>query len=209
MHFQPADLQGMSRFYRANLINCLSGHKPAVLVGTANAEGQTNLALFSNIFHMGADPALLGYVQRPVGQSGDSFRNIMATGVYTFNLVPHEWLERAHQTSARYAADQSEFEACDFDAEWIDGFAAPFVKGSPVRIGLQLADTIPYPRNGTTLVIGAVAHVLVEPELLMADGNINFDEAGILSVAGLEQYFLPRLLRQMPYAKAEQPTWNR
>ena len=203
MHFQPADLQGMSRFYRANLINCLSGHKPAMLVGTANAEGATNLALFSNIFHLGADPALIGYVQRPVGQSGDTYRNIEATGVYTFNFVPHEWLERAHYTSARFAPDQSEFDACGFETEWVDGFAAPFVKGSPVRIGLRMADRIPYPRNGTTLVIGAVEHILVDEALMMADGNINFEAAALLSVAGLEQYFLPRLLRQMPYAKVE------
>lgn len=138
MHLQPADLQAMSRFYRANLINCLSGHKPVVLVGTANTEGQTNLALFSNIFHMGADPALLGYVQRPVGQSGDSFRNITATSVYTFNFVPHEWLEQAHRTSARFPADQSEFDACNFTAEWVKDLPHPLSKEVRYESGWNL-----------------------------------------------------------------------
>jgi flavin reductase (DIM6/NTAB) family NADH-FMN oxidoreductase RutF len=193
----------MSRFYRANLVNCLTGYKPAVLVGTANAEKQSNLALFSNIFHVGADPALLGYVQRPVGQSGDSFRNIETTGVYTFNLVPAQLLEQAHYTSARFDPNVSEFEACRIQPQWIEGFAAPFVADSPVKIGLTLADIIPYDRNGTRFVIGQVQHILVDEHIIEADGNLNLAQASVLCSVGLEQYGQPSTLRKMPYAKVE------
>ena len=203
MHIQSTDLQQMSRFYRANLINCLSGIKPAVLVGTANVDKQTNLALFSNIFHVGADPALLGYVQRPTGQSGDTFRNIEATGAYTFNLVPAHLLEQAHSTSARFDPQTSEFVACRIQPTWIDGFAAPFVADSPVKIGLRLADIIPYDRNGTRFVIGQVEQILIDESIMEADGNLNLAEASVLCTVGLEQYGQPAALRKMPYAKVE------
>jgi flavin reductase (DIM6/NTAB) family NADH-FMN oxidoreductase RutF len=204
MHFHAEDLQQMNRFFRANLVNCLSGVKPAVLVGTMNPEGRTNLALFSNIFHVGADPALIGYVQRPVGQPGDTFRNIETTGSYTFNLVPNHLLEQAHYTSARFDPHTSEFDACHIEPKWVEGFFAPFVADSPVKVGLKLADVIPYDRNGTRFVIGQVEHVLIHEGLLEADGNINLAQASLLGVAGLEQYCQHTLLRKMPYAKVEE-----
>ena len=53
-------IESWERFYRANFINCLSGFKPVSLLGTINQQGQTNLGVFSNIIHIGADPALVG-----------------------------------------------------------------------------------------------------------------------------------------------------
>ena len=203
MHIQPEELQQMARFYRANLINSLSGFKPAVMAGTADSQGRTNLALFSNLFHVGSDPALIGYVQRPVGQSGDTFRNIEATGAYTFNFADVSMLEKAHFTSARFAENVSEFEVCKLTPKWVDGFAAPFVLECSLKIGLKLADIIPYDRNGTRFVIGSVEHIFLPEELLLADGHLALDAAELISSAGLEQYYRPTLVRQMPYAKVE------
>lgn len=197
------ELQEYSRFYRANLVNSLSGFKPAVLVGTADAEKRTNLALFSNIFHVGSDPALLGYVQRPVGQSGDTFRNIEATGAYTFNLVDVAIMEKAHFTSARFPSDVSEFDACRLTPQWLEGFPAPFVAECRIRIGLRLEDIIPYDRNGTRFVIGSVEHIELPKYMLLEDGHLALDTAAIISAVGLEQYYRPTLLQQIPYAKVE------
>jgi flavin reductase (DIM6/NTAB) family NADH-FMN oxidoreductase RutF len=203
MHIQPIELKHMERFYRANLINSLGGFKPAVMAGTADSRGRTNLALFSNLFHVGSDPALIGYVQRPVGQSGDTFRNIEATGAYTFNFADVSMLEKAHFTSARFAEDTSEFDACKLTPQWVDGFAAPFVLECGIKIGLKLADIIPYDRNGTKFVIGSVEHILLPDGLLLEDGHLALDAAELLCTAGLEQYYRPTLVRQMPYAKVE------
>ncbi|MBX2969214.1 MAG: hypothetical protein KF803_07565 [Cyclobacteriaceae bacterium] len=57
-----SEISSWSRFYRGNFINSLSGFKPVSLIGTISETGQTNLAIFSNIVHLGADPALVGYV---------------------------------------------------------------------------------------------------------------------------------------------------
>lgn len=55
------------------------------------------------------------------------------------NHLNEDIFKQAHQTSARYAREQSEFKAVPgFSAhsEWV--FAAPFVAESRVRFGLKL-----------------------------------------------------------------------
>jgi len=58
-HLRLEDLASFDRFTRANIINSLSGFKSASLIGTVNKNAQPNLAIFSNIVHIGADPALV------------------------------------------------------------------------------------------------------------------------------------------------------
>jgi hypothetical protein len=72
-----------------------------------------------------------------------------------------------------------------------------------MKIGLKLADIIPYERNGTYFVIGSVEHIIIPEALLLPDGHLALDAAELLSAAGLEQYYRPSLVRQMPYAKVE------
>jgi flavin reductase (DIM6/NTAB) family NADH-FMN oxidoreductase RutF len=203
IHLQSSDWQAYERFYRANLINSLTGYKPAMLIGTANAEGQANLAIFSSIVHLGADPALIGYIQRPVGVSGDTFRNIQATGVYTINHVHAPFIDQAHYTSARFGSDISEFDACRLTPHYIDGFAAPFVQESRIRMGLELVEVVPIVHNNTSLVIGKLLHVLMDEDSLDPDGNVKLNTVQSVCVSGLETYHQPELLVKLPYAKVE------
>ena len=46
------ELEALPTRYRGNLINGIAGFKPVLLVGTADEQGQTNLALFSSVFHI-------------------------------------------------------------------------------------------------------------------------------------------------------------
>lgn len=203
IHLQPPDWQAYERFFRANLINSLTGYKPAMLVGTANTAGQPNLAIFSSIVHLGADPALIGFIQRPVGVSGDTFRNILATGVYTINHVHAHIIDRAHYTSARFGSDISEFDACGLTPQYIDGFTAPFVQESRIRMGLELVEVVPIVHNNTSLVIGKLLHVLMDEDSLDLDGNIKLNTVQSVCVSGLETYHQPEPLMKLPYAKVE------
>ena len=45
MRFSAEDIAGMASRERAAMVNSLSGYKPANLVGTADREGNTNLAI--------------------------------------------------------------------------------------------------------------------------------------------------------------------
>ena len=59
------DIAAMAPQARALLINSLPGYKSAMLVGTCDAKGLTNLAIVSSHFHLGSSPPLLAMILRP------------------------------------------------------------------------------------------------------------------------------------------------
>ena len=86
--FSNSLIQSWERFYRANFINSLTGFKSVSLLGTADKSGQTNLGVFSSIVHIGSDPALVGYCNRPRKAAPHTLANIESTGVYPINQIP-------------------------------------------------------------------------------------------------------------------------
>ena len=119
-HFSKANIQSWERFYRSNFINCLSGFKSATLIGTTNNVKQTNLSIFSNVVHLGAEPPMIGFINRPKEAAPHTIKNIEATGVYTMNHIHKNFIKQAHQTSAKYAEGESEFEKVGLTIEWKD-----------------------------------------------------------------------------------------
>lgn len=203
LHIDLSALAAMEQRYRANFVNSLSGFKPAMLVGTADSAGQTNLAIFTQVFHLGANPALIGMVVRPDSVERHTLSNIRQQGHYTLNHAPISIAKAAHQTSARYPADQSEFDACGL-TPWYTAHPAPYVAESPVRIGLRMAEEHPITRNGTILVIGEILEVVLEPTLVQQDGYVDIEKAGIIAVSGLDSYHRTERLFRLAYAKPDQ-----
>jgi flavin reductase (DIM6/NTAB) family NADH-FMN oxidoreductase RutF len=202
MHkFTTQDFQSWDRFYRGNFINSLSGYKPAFLVGTINEAGQPNLAIFSNIIHLGADPALIGILNRPREAAPHTLSNIEKTGVYTLNMISKNMIDAAHQTSAKYPADISEFDATGLGPCWREGCNAPFVEESPVQLHLEKVQIIPIEMNGTFFIIGALKSVYIDPNIIQADGFLDLIQEDIICTQGIDGYFLPEKLRRIPYAK--------
>jgi flavin reductase (DIM6/NTAB) family NADH-FMN oxidoreductase RutF len=203
MLISPEELNGYDRFYRANLINSLSGFKSASLIGTKNESGISNLAIFSNIVHLGADPALIGFVNRPLEAAPHTLSNIESTGVYTINHIHTDWIDQAHQTSAKYPEGVSEFDACGFTEEYIDGFNAPFVKESVIKYGMKLKEIIPIQHNNTFFVIGEVVIISVPESIISPDGFIEADKANSCCSLGIDGYYSTELIVRLPYAKAK------
>ncbi len=200
-YYSLFEIQSLEKTFRANLINSVSGYKPANLIGTVSENGVTNLAIFSSVIHLGANPALLGFIQRPVGADSHTYKNIKANGVFTINHVHEHFVEKAHYTSARFDINQSEFDACQLTAEYLEGFAAPFVQESHIKIGLRFVQEIPIELNGTTLLIGQIEHLFITENSIETDGNIRLDKVSDVAVAGLETYYKVEKLAQFPYAK--------
>ena len=48
-----------------SFFNSLSGAKPGFLIGSGSKSDE-NVAIFNSITHLGANPPLLGFIQRPV-----------------------------------------------------------------------------------------------------------------------------------------------
>ena len=203
MLISPDELNSYDRFYRGNLINSLSGFKSASLIGTKSETGISNLAIFSNIVHLGADPALIGFVNRPREAAPHTLKNIEATGFYTINHIHTNWIEQAHQTSAKYAEDVSEFDACGFEEEYINNFFAPFVKASVIKYGMKLIEVVPIKHNNTFFVIGEVVMLEVPKEVITEDGFIEIEKANSCCSLGIDGYYKAEKIVRLPYAKAK------
>ncbi|PKK35109.1 MULTISPECIES: flavin reductase family protein [unclassified Siphonobacter] len=201
--FRDSDIAAMEKYFRINLINSLPGYKSLNMLGSVSPEGVTNLALVSSAFHLGSNPPLIGLIMRPQRPENDTLHNIRSTGQYTLNNVLPDWYEKAHQTSATYPSGVSEFEACGFEPLYIQELKAPFVKQSSIKMGLHLREMIDIELNGTTLVIGEVVALLVDEPLIEQDGFINHHQAGTVTVAGLDAYYLTQPLQRMAYAKPD------
>ena len=194
-------LQNMERFYRANLVNSLTGFKSVSLIGTVSPEGNTNLGIFSSIVHIGSNPALVGYVNRPKSAAPHTLANIEATGVYTINHVHPEFLGKAHQTSAKYPGSVSEFEAVGLTPQYLDAITAPFVLESEVKYALTLEEIIPIHLNETFLVIGRITSIHLAKDVLTSEGFLNLDLVPSVSCNGNGNYYLSQAIGEFPYAK--------
>ena len=75
-HFNTDEIQGLSKLYRLNLINSITGYKSANMIGTKSNSGEENVAIFSSITHLGSSPALLHFTLRPNTVPRDTYKNI-------------------------------------------------------------------------------------------------------------------------------------
>ncbi|WP_019946721.1 flavin reductase family protein [Hymenobacter aerophilus] len=205
-HFTAADLGQLEKVYRLNLINAITGFKPANLLGTADAAGRTNLAIISSVVHLGSNPALLGLIMRPPSVERHSYDNIRATGRYTLNHVHAGIIRAAHYTSANFPREVSEFEACGLTPEYHNDFPAPYVQESHLQIGLELLQELPIEANGTIMLIGRVQHLYLPdtPGVLRPDGSLDLAAAGTVALSGLDTYYEARPVARYGYARPNQ-----
>lgn len=201
MILSAKDIASLSKPYRTQLINAISGPKPIHIVGTISAEGKTNAAIFSSVVHLGADPPLIGMVSRPDIVDRHTLRNIRHTGFYTLNMVGFDWYKKAHQTSARYPDDVSEFELVDLGMTYQDGFPAPFVAEADIKMGMKLLNELRIPQNGTSFIIGQIEWLIIQEDVISEDGWPDLHAANVAGCVGLDGYFkIPEIIR-LPYAK--------
>ena len=204
--FTAADIAGMELLARVQFATSLPGAKPISLIGTTDRSGQANLAPFSSVLHLGSSPCLLGMVSRPDLVDRHTLANLTEMRAWTINHLHPEILDAAHQCSAKYPRDVSEFDATGLTAHDHPGFPAPFVKESRFRIGLELEDIIPIPANGTQLIVGRVVLVQVAEKFLMAHGGIDLVGLECLASTALDTYFQLQPLARLAHAKPDNIT---
>lgn len=201
LFYNQSEIQSWERFYRANFINSLTGFKSVSLLGSVNKNGRSNLGVFSSIVHIGSDPPLIGYINRPRKAAPHTMANIELTGAYTINHIHPSFLEKAHQTSAKYPEGVSEFEEVGLTEQFVGNFPAPFVKESLVRYALTLKEILPIHSNDTYLVVGKIHSIQMEDDLLSPDGFIDLHKAGTVCSNGIDGYYTTKPLVRFSYAK--------
>ncbi len=201
-HFTREDLDNLQRRKRANLINSITGYKPANLIGSVSEKGNTNLAIFSSCVHLGANPPLIGFILRPVGEvPRHTYENIIENGFYTINHIHKFFIENAHFTAAKFDQEISEFDSCGLTEEFIEDFKAPFVKESKIKMGVKYVDEMLIKQNGTILVIGEIQHIILPEEYIKENGNIDLNLAEDVAITGLDTYHEVKEITSFPYAK--------
>ena len=194
------EISEMEQRRRVHFINSLSGYKSANLIGSQNEAGKTNLCIVSSVIHLGADPALIAFINRPHTVERNTLENIYSSGVYTINHVNSDIFEDAHHTSARYPAEVSEFDQTSLSEVYTE-FSAPYVQQSRIKMGVEFREKKDIELNGTVMIIGEIVEVLLEPELIQEDGKVDVVAAQTVSVSGLDEYHTATSLGRLAYAK--------
>lgn len=198
MKFTSNDIKNLDKVYRLNLINSITGIKPANLIATRSKDGVDNVAIFSSVVHLGSNPAMIGFVMRPQSNiNSDTYQNILDTKCYTINHITEKIYKKAHMTSGK--TNQSEFDILDIDKESCD-FEVPFIKGSPVQIGMKLLKTIELP-NKCIFIIGEPEIIIINDKIISSEGKINLSSGNIVGLSGLDGYYNLKHLDSLEYVR--------
>jgi len=144
---------------------------------------------------------LVGFINRPVEATQHTLSNIENTGSYTINHIQPSFLDKAHQTSAKYGEGINEFDEVGLTPAFDENIKAPFVKESSVKYALKLSEIIPIKLNNTFLVIGEVIHIMLADDIILSDGFLSLDKSGSVSSNGIDGYYSTQLIGRFKYAK--------
>ena len=202
MYFLKKDIQSLESTYRINIINSITGIKPANLIGTIAKNNITNLAIFSSVVHIGSNPALIGMFSRPVEKVvRNTLTNILSTKMYTINHVHEKYYKNAHKTSVKYSQEESEFDKCNFNEEYLYNFKVPFVKESNIKIGMKYIDHIDINLNNTVLIIGEVQNITIDDSIVSDNGYLNLENAKSVGISGCNSYYSLEKINDLEYVE--------
>lgn len=200
------DFSKMEKVERLNLINSCTGYKSANLIATKSTEGNSNIAIFSSVTHLGSDPALIGFIVRPTTVPRDTYKNIKETGHFTVNHITADMIADAHHTSANYEPGVSEFEKTNLEEEYKEEINIPFAKGSPIQLYCKYVNEYYIKENNTIHVIASIEKLFYDEDLRHEDGWLQIDKGNVVTLNGLDAYCLPKLIDRYQYARKDIPT---
>lgn len=194
-------IMNMEKQERVHFANSLGGFKSVGLIGTQNKIGQTNLAIVDSILHIGSNPPLFGVIFRPGIVERHTLENILETGYYTINHINKSIFKQAHQTSARYDREITEFEITRLNPAYKNDFFAPFLEESHVQLAMEFKEKTILSINNTVLIVGEVKAVYFPEDCLQKDGFLDIEKAESITCSGLDSYHKTTRIDRLSYAK--------
>ncbi len=195
------DIQALPRLERMHLINSLGGIKSANLIGTMDAVGNENLAIFNSVIHLGSNPPMLNFMMRPHTVERHTYENIKDTLFFTVNHVHEDWVDSAHQTSAKYEREESEFDKVGLTAEYRDNFSVPLVKESLVKMVCSFVNDYPIKEQNCHLIVGQIEALYYHEDIQHDDGFLDLTKAKTAGIIGLDGYVKTNSLKRYDYAR--------
>ncbi|MCZ8498811.1 flavin reductase [Vibrio lentus] len=142
------------------------------------------------------------HVVRPAESRRHTLENILETRHFTINSIGADFVQKAHQTSARYPKSASEFKAVGLTPYYSDMFPAPFVLESSLKIGLVLKEQISIESNQTQMLIGR-GHYDSSTQTCRKYRSF-YDETVVLNpISGLDSYHVLQRLHRLSYTKPD------
>jgi flavin reductase (DIM6/NTAB) family NADH-FMN oxidoreductase RutF len=201
IQYSKKDIQDLPSLQRMNLINTCGGFKSGNLIGTVSKSGVTNLAVFNSVIHLGSNPPMLSFMLRPTTVERHTYTNFKENGFFTVNHIQEDFIDKAHQTSAKYEAEVSEFKEVGLTEEYLNGFEAPFVKESNIKMGCKYINEYFIEEHACRLIIGEIQHLFVEDGIQEEDGFLNLSKAKSAGIIGLDGYVTTELMQRYAYAR--------
>lgn len=202
MHLSLEDILAQESMYRRHFMNTLPGPRGVHLVGTNGFRGTENLGVFSSFVHISASsPPLLGFIMRPLTVPRHTYHHIKANKWFTINTIHPDFLEQAHQSSANYPYEESEFAATGLTPEYSDLCKAPYVAEAKVKIGLTFEEEHKISGIETFFIVGRVQEIIVPNEAVAPTGHVDHELLQTMSVAGLDTYHVVGRAQRLPYAR--------
>lgn len=202
-HIDYEAIMLMEKQERVNFVNSIAGFKSVCLVGTKNTLNQMNLAIIDSLMHIGSNPPLFSIIFRPGVVERHTMENILDTKYYTVNHINESIYKNAHQTSARYKREISEFDAVNLESEFKNNFFAPFVKESHIQFAMEFKEKLDLKINNTVMIIGEVRAVYIPQGMLCEDGFVDLEKANTITCSGLDSYHKTVILDRLSYAKPD------
>jgi len=205
MRISSDDIRVMDKIKRLNLINSITGIKPANLIGTISEDNVSNLAVFSSVVHLGSNPPLIGMISRPDKEvPRHTLENIKSHGYYSINHLPIHLTKNGHYTSAKFPAGVSEFDKCGFTEEYVAEYKVPLVKESNIKMILKHKEYIKIETNGTIMIIGEVVELMLADGLMNEEGILDLEQASTAGISGLNSYYKLQKIATYPYARVNE-----
>jgi flavin reductase (DIM6/NTAB) family NADH-FMN oxidoreductase RutF len=206
IHFTKENIKNLPKINRLNLVNSCTGYKSANLIGTKSKDGKSNVAIFSSVTHLGSEPALLGFILRPATVARNSYTNMKETGYFTVNHITKNIIEEAHQTSAVYDLDVSEFEVTGLQEEYKNDIFEPFVANSPVQLLCKYVSEYEIKENNCIHIIASIEALFCDEKLIENDNWLHLEKGNVVAINGLDGYCLPKLIDRFEYARPNSKT---
>lgn len=204
MIYTQDNLKHLPSRNRASLINNCCGIRSANLIGTVDTKLQENLAVFNSVMHLGSDPALIGFILRPLTMKRHTYDNIHQTKFFSINQIPRDLYTEAHQTSAKYKKNESEFETCAIEKEYFEDYTVPFVKKSKIKIACRYESEYNIKENGCVMIIGKIEMIAVDDSGVSEDLWINHEKLNSIGIGGLDTYYTVKCIDRLTYAQTHQ-----
>ncbi|MEZ4422856.1 MAG: flavin reductase family protein [Gemmatimonadota bacterium] len=195
------DTESLSSRARYDLLTSLVVPRPIGWISTASAARVPNLAPYSFFAALSASPMLVGIAigARRGGALKDSLSNLRARPWFCVNVVTVDQLERMNRTAADLPPETSEFDFGGSALSWPTDVEAPFVADCPAVLVCRLEREIGLEPSTSTLVIGRVTEVRLDPDLELEPDSYRVSPRALPVVGRLggNAYVLPGPIQEL------------